>query len=55
MCLSKKSSTNSFFESDMGKYYSALNFFDETKDISKMVDFLEEESYRTWIRSIIED
>ncbi|WPC42370.1 hypothetical protein [Clostridium sp. JS66] len=40
-----------FFESDMQKHCSALSYFNETEDISKMVDFFEEEVYKTWIRN----
>ncbi|KAA8667984.1 Fic family protein [Clostridium sp. MT-14] len=38
------------FESDREEYYLALEYFNETQEISKMVNFLEDEAYKTWIK-----
>jgi len=38
------------FEADKRKYYLALEDFNETQEISKMVEFLEEQAYKTWLK-----
>ncbi len=38
------------FENDREQYYLALEYFNETQEIYKMVDFLEEESHKTWVK-----
>lgn len=40
-----------FFESDTEKYHLALKHFNETDDIAEMVNFLEEEMYKTWVKN----
>ncbi|WP_368491071.1 Fic family protein [Clostridium sp. BJN0013] len=38
------------FENDREQYYLALEYFNETQEISKMVSFLEDQAYKTWIK-----
>jgi len=38
------------FESDREVYYLALEYFNQTQEINKMVDFLEDQAYKTWIK-----
>lgn len=39
------------FENDMNKYYSSLEYFDNTRDICKIHNFFKEESYKTWVNN----
>lgn len=39
------------FENDIDKYYSALEYFDNTRDICKIHNFFKEESYKTWVKN----
>lgn len=39
-----------FFYIDKEEYYSALDSFKSTNDINKMVSFLDDQSYKTWIK-----
>ncbi len=38
------------FYNDKEKYYLALKHFKETKKTDKMVDFLQDQAYKTWIK-----
>ena len=38
------------FGNDREQYYLALEYFNETQEISKMVNFLEDQAYKTWIK-----
>lgn len=38
------------FENDREEYYLALEYFNETQEINKMVDFLDSEAYKTWVK-----
>ncbi|SHI08785.1 Fic family protein [Clostridium grantii] len=38
------------FENDREEYYLALEYFNETQEIYKMVNFLDNQSYKTWIK-----
>ncbi|AJA47168.1 hypothetical protein CPAST_c10680 [Clostridium pasteurianum DSM 525 = ATCC 6013] len=38
------------FENDREEYYLALEYFNETQEINKMVDFLDSQAYKTWIK-----
>lgn len=40
------------FESDRREYYLALEDFNETQEISKMVNFLENQAYKTWLENL---
>ncbi|WPC42367.1 Fic family protein [Clostridium sp. JS66] len=37
------------FENDSKKYYLALEYFNSNQEIDKMVYFLDEQVYKTWI------
>ncbi|OAA87784.1 Fic family protein [Clostridium ljungdahlii] len=39
------------FEIDKEEYYLALEYFNNRKNISKMVDFLDEQAYKTWVKN----
>lgn len=39
------------FSNDVEEHYLALEYFDETQDVSQMVKFLEDQAYRTWIKN----
>ena len=39
------------FESDKREYYLALEDFNETQEISQMVNFLEDQAYKTWLEN----
>ncbi len=36
------------FQHDRSEYYEALEYFDDTQEIDKLVKFLEKEAYKTW-------
>lgn len=38
------------FENDREEYYLVLEYFNETQEINKMVDFLDSEAYKTWVK-----
>ncbi|AGK95975.1 Fic family protein [Clostridium pasteurianum] len=38
------------FENDREEYYLALEYFNETQEINKMVDFLDSQAYKTWVK-----
>lgn len=39
-----------FWENDIEVYIEALKYFSSTNDIIKMISFLEDEAYKTWIK-----
>lgn len=43
------------FENEKEKYYLALEYFNETQEIDKMVNFLEDQAYKTWFRKELKD
>lgn len=38
------------FEGDREEYYLALEYFNETQEIGKMVNFLDNQAYKTWTK-----
>jgi len=40
-----------FFGNDIEEYYLALEHFNETQKIDKMVKFLDDQSYKTWVKN----
>lgn len=42
------------FYDDREQYYLALEYFNETQEIDRMVGFLDEQAYKTWIKNVRE-
>lgn len=40
-----------FWENDIEAYHEALKHFSSTKKVSKMISFLEEQAYKTWLKN----
>lgn len=38
------------FENDREEYYLALEYFNDCQEIDKMVDFLDRQAYKTWVK-----
>lgn len=39
------------FESDKKEYYSSLEYYYKKQDISRMINFLDKQAYKTWIKN----
>lgn len=40
-----------FFYSDKEEYYSSLDYFNSTRRLDQMISFLNDQSYKTWIKN----